>query len=88
VPLGNLTKAGAATLVAGAFAQQREASLTQLAAGALSTQIMTRAGAGLDVGGIVGGVPVVGPHAESADQPDALDRALSGHATDAEEDRS
>jgi hypothetical protein len=84
--------------VRGALAHVMDASLNQLVAGALSTQIMTHAGAGVPgviggpggiggIGGVIGGIPVVGPHAAAPDPgPDALDLALQGKAPKPEVD--
>jgi len=82
VPLGLLSTTLGTQVLQGQFATLREASLVQLAAGALSTQIMTHPGVLGDVvggvGGVIGGIAVV-PHDEGADEePDALDRALAG----------
>ena len=75
--------------MADALGRDADVSLIQYAAGALSAQVMTRAGGGLGaalpgagggLGGVFGGRPVGGPH---ADGPDALDEALRGR--DAEE---
>jgi hypothetical protein len=74
--------------VADALGRDADVSLIRYAAGALSAQVMTGAGGGLGAalpgaggpGGVFGGIPVGGPH---ADGPDALDEALRGR--DAEE---
>lgn len=98
VPLGDLTKAAGTKVLTATFAERLDASLVQLASGALSTQIMTRPGVDLPagvLGGVLGGVfggVVVAPHAESeVGEPDALDRALRGQRgddrADVEQDR-
>ena len=100
--LADLSKADAAKVLTGALNQVMDASLVQLASGALSTQIMTTPGAvagglvaGVDVvagglGGMFGGVPVGMPRdaAMDEDAPDALDLALQGRASVDEEDES
>jgi len=95
MPLADLSKAAATKALTGALNQVMDASLVQLASGALSTQIMTTPGGGFAVGnvggvdvvgvglgGMFGGVPVGMPHGEAmdADAPDALDLALQGRA--------
>ena len=88
IPLGDLAAGVRAQAVQGSLAQVREASLFQLAAGALSAEIMTHPGGGIEVGGlggILGGMPVTGPRATGADKPDSLDRALAGERPDDEE---
>jgi len=95
MPLADLSKAAATKALTGALNQVMDASLAQLASGALSTQIMTTPGGGFAVGnvggvdvvgvglgGMLGGVPVGMPHGEAmdADAPDALDLALQGRA--------
>lgn len=102
MPLADLSKAAATKALTGALNQVMDASLVQLASGALSTQIMTTPGgvtgglvAGVDVvagglGGMFGGVPVGMPHGAGMDEdaPDALDLALQGRAGVDEEDES
>jgi hypothetical protein len=82
VPLGQLSTSVGTQVLQGQFATLRNASLAQLAAGALSTQIMTHPGALGGLGGVIGGI-AVGPHDEGADEePDVLDRALAGERDD------
>jgi len=102
MPLADLSKAAATKALTGALNQVMDASLVQLASGALSTQIMTTPGGvaggvvgGVDVvagglGGIFGGVSVGMPHSAGMDEgaPDALDLALQGRASVDEEDKS
>jgi hypothetical protein len=102
MPLADLSKAAATKALTGALNQVMDASLVQLASGALSTQIMTTPGGvagglvgGVDVvtgglGGMFGGVPVGMPRgaARDEDAPDALDLALQGRASVDEEDES
>jgi hypothetical protein len=89
VPLPDFGTVAGVRAVADALGRDADVSLIQYAAGALSAQVMTRAGGGLGaappgagggLGGVFGGIPVGGPH---ADGPDALDEALRGR--DAEE---
>lgn len=89
VPLPDFGTVAGVRAVADALGRDAGVSLIQYAAGALSAQVMTRAGGGLGaappgagggLGGVFGGIPVGGPH---ADGPDALDEALRGR--DAEE---
>ncbi len=91
LPLAELGGAAGTRAVTGALAHVMDTSLNQLAAGALSSRIMTRPGVGLPggvggPGGVIGGVPVVGPHDLAAGpRPDALDLALDGKTADTEE---
>lgn len=87
-PLPDLGTVAGVKAVAYALSRDADVSLTQFAAGALSAQIMTRPGGGLGAavpgagdgpGGVFGGIPVGGPH---ADGPDALDEALQGSDTE------
>lgn len=66
MPLADLSKAAATKALTGALNQVMDASLVQLASGALSTQIMTTPGGGFAVGNV--------------GAPDALDLALQGRA--------
>ena len=84
MPLADLSKAAATKALTGALNKVMDASLVQLASGALSTQIMTTPGAvagglvsglvgGVDVaagglGGMFGGVPVGMPHSAGMDE--------------------
>jgi hypothetical protein len=85
MPLPDFGTVAGVRAVADALGRDAGVSLIQYAAGALSAQVMTTAGGGLGAarpgaGGVFGGIPVGGPH---ADGPDALDEALRGR--DAEE---
>lgn len=74
VSLLDLSKAEATKAMSGVLAAASEQALTQLVAGALSTQVWTKPGL---PGGIIGGVPVL-PHDDVAPAPgpDVLDEAL------------
>ncbi|NYG07822.1 hypothetical protein BJ986_002309 [Phycicoccus badiiscoriae] len=89
VPLADLTRPAANAVLTSALRTAQERTVTQLVAGALSTQILT--GPVMPVGhpgtpglpgGILGGVPVVPHDAPLAEGQDPLDLALHGRAGD------